>query len=127
MRALYSIDADHIRRTYMTVLGEVRIGRPDLGSEEQRAHLAGILRGNLHLLLEELEGRTNEFHGETRATADHVASRARKALTAKDPAAARDPEQLHDMAILARSLLTLCELPTLPPPGSRTPVSHCIP
>ncbi|MER6037963.1 DUF6415 family natural product biosynthesis protein [Streptomyces sp. NPDC001835] len=127
MRALHSIDADRIRRTYTTVLGEARISRPDLHSVEQRADLARILHGQIQLLLEVLEGRTSQFHGETRATADHVASRARKVLTVEDPAAARDPEHLHDMAILTRSLLALCELPTLPPPGPQTPVAHCIP
>ncbi|MDI1455290.1 DUF6415 family natural product biosynthesis protein [Streptomyces sp. ATE26] len=127
MRTLHSIDADRIRRTYTTVLSETRISRPDLHSEEQRANLAGILRGQLRLLLEELEGRMDQYHGETRATAVHVASRTRAALTVEDPAAARDPEHLHDMAILARSLLTLCRLPTQPPPGPQTPVSHRIP
>ncbi|MFE3638167.1 DUF6415 family natural product biosynthesis protein [Streptomyces sp. NPDC059168] len=127
--SLFSIDADHIRRTYTRVLGEARIGRPELGSED-RAHLAGILRGQLQLLLEELEERAGEFHGETRKTADHVAARAREAPAVVDAAAARHPEQLHDMATLARSLLTLCELPTLPPPepsGTQTPVPHCLP
>ncbi|MFF9607675.1 DUF6415 family natural product biosynthesis protein [Streptomyces sp. NPDC014684] len=127
MGALYSIDADRIRRTYTTVLDEARINRPDLHSEEKRANLAEILRGQLHLLHEELEGRMDQFHGETRATADHVASRARKALTVENPVAARQPDHLHDMATLARSLLTLCQLPAPPPPGPQTPVSHCIP
>ncbi|MGV9239364.1 hypothetical protein [Streptomyces nigra] len=128
MSSLEAIGAEHIRVTYTKVFGQVRLGRPGLGGAEDRAYLAGTLRGQVQLLLEDLEGRAGDFHGEIRATADHVASRAREALAVEEAAVARDPEQLHDMAVLARSLLELCRLPRLPvPPGTHTPLPHCLP
>ncbi|MFE5191616.1 hypothetical protein [Streptomyces sp. NPDC056628] len=123
--SLEAIGAEHIRATYAKVFGEVRLGWPGPGGADDRAHLAGTLRGQLQALLEELAGR--EFRGEIRATADHVTGRTREALAVDEAAAAGDPEQLHDMAVLARSLLELCRLPTLPPPGAHTPLPHCIP
>jgi uncharacterized membrane protein YccC len=130
------IDADLIRRTYSTVLGEARLGRPALESEEQRAHLAGLLRGQLRQLLQGIEGKVTGMHGETRKTTEHVITRVREALELSS-AEARDHDHLYDLALLTRSLLILYGLATHPrpfrlPPGSprpsgpSTPVPHCL-
>ncbi|TVZ84852.1 hypothetical protein [Streptomyces sp. BK340] len=118
--ASVQINVDLIRRTYSTVLGEPRIGRPDLGSDEQRAHLAGLLRGQLRVLVLNIEGQVTVLRGETRHTAMHVITRAREAL-AVGFADARDPEHLHDLATLTRSLLTLHDLAARSLPLSTAP------
>ncbi|MFF5020249.1 hypothetical protein [Streptomyces sp. NPDC001165] len=113
------INADLIQRTYSTVLGEPRIGRPDLGSEEQRAHLAGLLRGQLRQLLQGIEGKVPGMRGETRKTTEYVITRVREALKVAF-AEARNPDHLFDLALLTRSLLTLYGLSGLSGPLSRT-------
>ncbi len=125
LAAAARIDAGRIRRTYTAVLGETRVGLPNLGSEEQRAHFAGLLRGQLQLLLGDLKGRTSGMSGETRHTAEYVARRACEAL-AVGLAEARDPYHLYDLAVLSRSLLTLHEL-TRPTPKLRPLPDSCEP
>ncbi|MEU6557837.1 hypothetical protein ABZ915_47730 [Streptomyces sp. NPDC046915] len=107
--ALVQLDVDLIRRTYSTVLGEARLGRTYVRSEKQRAHLAGLLRGQLRLALRDMKGRVTQSVGETRRTAEHVIARADAAL-ALDFAYARQPDHLHDLAVVARSLLTLHQM-----------------
>ncbi|MFF7242126.1 hypothetical protein [Streptomyces collinus] len=117
MKASPTIDATHFRRTYRTVIGETRIGRRDLNEEheERRAHLGGLLRGQLQLVLRDLEPRVPEMRQEFRATAIHVITRAQGALLLS-AADARDPAHLYDMAVLVRSLLTLYQFPAHSPP-----------
>ncbi|MET9734749.1 hypothetical protein ABZZ79_30155 [Streptomyces sp. NPDC006458] len=98
---------DLIRRTIRTVLGKLRLGRPDLGSEEQHAHLAGLLRGQMHLLLRDLD-RADGMSRKTCETADWVAGRAREALYAP-LAGVWQPDRLHDLAVWSRALLILLE------------------
>ncbi|MFF7977305.1 hypothetical protein [Streptomyces sp. NPDC007905] len=116
MKASPTINAAHFRRTYQTVIGETRIGRRDLNEEhdEHRAHLGGLLQGQLQLLLLDLEPRVSEMRQDLRATAIHVITRASGALSLS-AADARDPAHLYDMAVLVRSLLTLCQFPASPP------------
>ncbi|MEU2426869.1 hypothetical protein ABZ619_38655 [Streptomyces sp. NPDC007851] len=99
-------DAGQIRRTYCTVLGQPRVGLPDLGGEEHRAHLAGLLRGQLQQLLEEVGDDVTWMRGETRETADYVLGRGRSAL-AWSYRETREPDRLQDLAALTRALLTL--------------------
>ncbi|MGW4518793.1 hypothetical protein ACWEO4_44510 [Streptomyces sp. NPDC004393] len=103
------IDAALFRRTYKAVLEESRIASSALGSEEQRAHLAGLLRGQLRVLVVTVNAQAAQLHGSTLATAEHVITRAGEAL-AMGTAEARAPEHVHDMAVLTRALLTLHEL-----------------
>ncbi|MFE5406741.1 hypothetical protein ACWELO_25895 [Streptomyces sp. NPDC004596] len=112
MRVPPSIDAGHLRRTYKTVIGETRIGRRDLNEEHEahRAHLGGLLRGQLQLLLRDLEPRVPKMRQDLRATALHVVTRASGALSLS-LTEARDPAHLYDMAVLVRSLLTLYQFP----------------
>jgi hypothetical protein len=107
-----NLDTGRIRRTYKTVMGETRIGRRDLNgeSEEHRAHLGGLLRGHLGLLLADLEPRLPEMRQDLRPTAQHVITRANGALSLS-MADARDPAHLYDMAVVVRSLITLYEFP----------------
>ncbi|MFF9158276.1 DUF6415 family natural product biosynthesis protein [Streptomyces sp. NPDC014846] len=118
------LDNDLIRRAFKTVLGESRVGPPDLGSEEQRAHLAGLLRGQLQLLLRGLQDRVAGMSPETRKTADHVAHRADEALDVPLDAA-RTWDHLYDLAGLCRALLTLHEL-ARPASRPQAPAPHCI-
>ncbi|MFF4442414.1 hypothetical protein [Streptomyces sp. NPDC001621] len=103
------VDTDQVRRTVKAVLGERRIGRPDLGSMEQHAHVAGLLRGQLALLLAAVGAQAPQMGGVTLATAEHVIACTDDALRV-ETAKSRTPDHLHDMAILARALLTLHEL-----------------
>ncbi|MFF1284336.1 hypothetical protein ACFVY4_26790 [Streptomyces sp. NPDC058299] len=96
---------------YATVLGEQRIGPPTL-DDEQRAHIAGMLRGQVRFLVHDVQRGVAGLHGETRRTADYVMARAGEML-ALPYTQAREPDQLFDLAVLARSLLTLHELATL--------------
>ncbi|MEU1466098.1 hypothetical protein ABZ467_36835 [Streptomyces sp. NPDC005727] len=129
--AYAGISADYIRRTYEEVLGEARIGPPELG-DEKRARLGASLLVQIRVLLAHLEVRVGELSGETGKTAEHVMSRTRDALTL-GLARAQDPDQLHDVACLARSLLEMCRLVAVlspdrpPPPDTETPLSHCLP
>ncbi|WP_189718156.1 hypothetical protein [Streptomyces phaeofaciens] len=102
------VNANLIRRTCKTVLGEQRVGPPVLG-EEQRAHLAGVLRGQDRLVLEDVLARIPEMSGETRETALHVVRRVGGVLTV-GYVEARDADGLLELAVLSRSLLSLYEL-----------------
>ncbi|MFJ5779749.1 hypothetical protein [Streptomyces sp. NPDC093094] len=102
------MDTALIRRTYRTMLGESRVGRPDLGSQEQHAHLAGLLRGHLKLLLTALEGQAAVMSPETRRTAGLVVRRTGEALCLSIRTV-RHPDHLHDLASLSRALLTLLD------------------
>lgn len=106
-----ALDADQIRRTYSAVLvmGVPRLSSPNLGSEEHRAHLAGLLRGQLQSLVDSL-GDVSTMEEENRLAAEHVLKRARDEL-AMDIRAAREPNRLHDLATLTRCLLSLHGLP----------------
>ncbi|MET8808663.1 hypothetical protein [Streptomyces sp. NPDC004546] len=95
------IDADVIRQSYNTVL--LATGHLP---QEQRAHLAGLLRGHAGLLLPEVENQMPHMRGEWRHTAEHVVHRTHHAL-AVTAAEARRADRLHDLAGLTRSLLTL--------------------
>ncbi|MFD8263113.1 hypothetical protein ACFV19_30335 [Streptomyces griseoluteus] len=104
------LDADLVRRTYTGVLGESRIGAPPPGDEEQRAHVAGMLRGQVQVLLGVLVDDVARMRGENRATAEHVILKAR-CLLVVDLVRARTPDALLDLALIVRSLLALHELP----------------
>lgn len=105
------LDTAQIRRTYAAVLvmGVPRLGSPNLGGEEQRAHLAGLLRGQLQLLVDTLED-VSKMEEENRLTAEHVLKRARAELEI-DVREARKPNRLQDLATLTRCLLSLHGLP----------------
>jgi hypothetical protein len=100
------IDTALIRRTYAAVLGDPRIGAPHL-AEEQRAHLAGLLRGHMRLLLptveEQVPGIVSTFN---RGAAQHVVDRVR-AVLAVPVVGASSAEYVYDLATLSRVLLTL--------------------
>jgi hypothetical protein len=83
-----------------------------LDDEEERAHLAGLLRGQIQLLLPRVERSAADLHGETGQTADYAIAHAKQALT-RSLVQARDPDELFDLALISRSLLTLHELATL--------------
>ncbi|MEU9925132.1 hypothetical protein AB0H51_28255 [Streptomyces griseoluteus] len=104
-----ALDADLIRRTFKGVLGESRVGTPPPAGEEQRAHTAGMLRGQVGVLLRVVGGDIDRMRGENRATAEYVMLQARCLLT-YDPARSRTPDGLVDLALMARSLLTLHEI-----------------
>jgi len=105
------LDTAQIRRTYAAVLvmGVPRLGSPNLGGEEHRAHLAGLLRGQLQLLVEAL-GDVSTMEEENRLAAEHVLKRAHDELEI-DLREARQPNRLHDLATLTRCLLSLHGLP----------------
>lgn len=103
-----AVDAARMRRTYRSVLGDPWIGLPPMGGEEQRAHVAGLLRGQLRVLLPGVEAKVGGMRGETQRTAEYVIGRVRGAL-AVSFAQAREPEQLLDLAQLSRALLALYE------------------
>jgi hypothetical protein len=106
------LDTAQIRRTYAAVLvmGVPCLSTPNLGDEEHRAHLAGLLRGQLQLLVQVVGGEVTEMQGETQLTAEHVLKRARDELE-MDVREAREPNRLEDLARLTRCLLSLHGLP----------------
>lgn len=95
------LDAVLIRQSYNTVL----LATGHL-AEQQRAHLAGLLRGHAGLLLPEVENQMPHMRGEWRHTAEHVVRRTHHALDVT-AAESRRADRLHDLAALTRSLLTL--------------------
>ncbi|MGW5433896.1 hypothetical protein ACWET9_43195 [Streptomyces sp. NPDC004059] len=95
------IDAVLIRQSYNAVL--LAIGHLP---EEQRAHLAGLLRGHAGLLLPEVESQMPHLPGEWRHAAEHVVRRTHRALDVT-VAESRRADCLHDLAALTRSLLAL--------------------
>ncbi|MGW2748123.1 DUF6415 family natural product biosynthesis protein [Streptomyces sp. NPDC001450] len=100
------VDVDHIRRTYGSVLGDPRLGRPHL-TDEQRAHLAGLLRGHMWLLVPEAERRLPNMLGSfNRSAAQYVIAQARSALGAPIRGAS-SADQVYDLATLCRALLAL--------------------
>lgn len=102
---------DRIRRTYQAVLGDPRIGPPHVADEEQRAHLAGLLRGHMYLLLPPVEHLMPGMTDFTRGAAQLVVTRAHDVLAApvRGPSSAAD---LFNLATLSRALLTLHEYTT---------------
>ncbi|MFE5037130.1 hypothetical protein [Streptomyces sp. NPDC056683] len=105
------VDVVRIRRTYTAVLGDPRIGGPLLG-EEQRAHLAGLIRGQMWLMLPAVEETVpaiaNAFN---RSAAELVLGKVRAAL-ARPVLGASSPDDVFDLAILSRVLLNLHEYPS---------------
>ncbi|MFF5407913.1 DUF6415 family natural product biosynthesis protein [Streptomyces misionensis] len=96
-------DTDQVRRTYTEVLGEQAVG------DEQRAHLAGVLRGQLQLLVPVIEARLPNMEGTfNRSAARHVLAKATAALAVPVRGALPD-EAVFDLAVLVRSLLALYE------------------
>lgn len=106
------IDVARIRRTYQAVLGDPRIGPPHVADEEQRAHLAGLLRGYMWLLVPPVErllpGMASTFN---RSAARHVITRAHGVLevTVRGSSSSGD---IFELATLTRALLTLHEYTT---------------
>ncbi|WP_433445919.1 hypothetical protein ACQPXS_00695 [Streptomyces sp. CA-142005] len=95
------VDAVLIRQSYNAVL--LAIGHLP---EEQRAHLAGLLRGHAGLLLPEVENQIPGMRGEWRHVAEHVVRRTHSAIDVT-VAESRRADRLHDLAALTRSLLAL--------------------
>lgn len=104
------LDLDHVRRTYASVLGDPRLGYPNLGTEERWAHVAGLLRGQLRMLVCVVEGEVGGLQGENLETAEYILTRAQDALTMSFREA-REPENVQDLASLTRSLLSVHEFP----------------
>ncbi|SEB31522.1 hypothetical protein SAMN04490357_0172 [Streptomyces misionensis] len=99
-----AVDADQVRRTYTAVLGA-----PGTIGDEQRAHLAGMLRGQLQLLVPVIEARLPGMAGRfNRSAAQHVLAEALAALATPIRGALPD-ESVFDLAVLVRSLLALYE------------------
>lgn len=103
-----AVDAARIRRTYAAVLGEQRVGPPAL-SDEQRAHFAGVLRGQMRLLVPAVEARLPGLAGTfNRSAARYVITEARATLAV--PVCGTLPATaVFDLAVLSRSLLALHE------------------
>ncbi|MEU6813035.1 DUF6415 family natural product biosynthesis protein [Streptomyces sp. NPDC046831] len=80
------IDAGLIRQSYDAVL--LTVGQLP---EDQRALLAGLLRGHAGLLLPEVEARMPRMRGEWRHTAEHVVRRTHHALKLHERAAPPPP------------------------------------
>jgi hypothetical protein len=104
------IDAVLIRQSYNTVL----LATGHL-AEQQRAHLAGLLRGHAGLLLPEVENQMPHMRGEWLHTAEHVVRRTHHALDVTAAESGRG-DRLHDLAALTCSLLTLHEQAAPPRP-----------
>ncbi|WP_433456631.1 hypothetical protein ACQPXS_47410 (plasmid) [Streptomyces sp. CA-142005] len=104
------IDADLIRQSYNTVL--LATGHLP---QEQRARLAGLLRGHAGLLLPEVEGQAPHMRGEWWHTAEHVVRRTHRALDVT-VAESRRADRLDDLASLTRSLLMLHQQAAPPRP-----------
>jgi hypothetical protein len=103
-----AVDAARIRRTYGAVLGDPRIG-VGLTGDEQRAHLAGLLRGQLRLLLPVVEDRLPGMAGAfNRSAARYVLDEARTVLDVP-VRGALPADAVFDLAVLSRSLLALHE------------------
>ena len=101
------VDAVRMRRTYRAVLGDPRICPPYLADEEQRAHMAGLLRGHLWLLLPPVERLVPGMVGPSnQSAARHVITRARGVL-AVPVRGASSAGDLLELATLSRALLTL--------------------
>jgi hypothetical protein len=97
------IDAETIRHSYETVL---RASRPIPGDD--RARLAALLRGHVQLLVPELAEVEPRMRGEQRRTTCHVLARNRHMPADR---IATSPEDIWDLAIQCRALLTLHENP----------------
>ncbi|MFD0032563.1 DUF6415 family natural product biosynthesis protein [Streptomyces sp. NPDC127172] len=103
-----AVDAARIRRTYGAILGDPRIGAA-LTGDEQRAHLAGLLRGQLRLLLPAVEDRMPGMAGAfNRNAARYVLDEARTVLDVP-VRGALSADAVFDLAVLSRSLLVLHE------------------
>ncbi|MET8957112.1 DUF6415 family natural product biosynthesis protein [Streptomyces sp. NPDC004533] len=100
------VDAGRIRRTYGTALWDSRpVG------EESRAHMAGLLRGHMRLLLPEVEKRVAEMSSTfNRSAGQHVIARAHDVLAAPVTGES-SAEYVYDLATLTRVLLALHEHP----------------
>ncbi|MFF7191443.1 DUF6415 family natural product biosynthesis protein [Streptomyces sp. NPDC008222] len=101
-----AVDARLIRRTYGTALWDSRpVG------EESRAHMAGLLRGHMRLLLPEDEKRVAAMPGTfNRSAGQHVIARAHDVLDVPVTGAS-SAEYVYDLATLTRVLLALHERP----------------
>lgn len=102
------VDTDRVRHTYTAVLGDPRTGTPHLSDDEQRAYLAGLLRGQMQLLLPAIEARLPDLADFNRSAAQHVIAKTRAALDVPVRGAV-SAETLHDLATLTRALLALHE------------------
>jgi hypothetical protein len=101
-----ALDVVRIRRTYTAVLGDPRVGGPRLG-EEQRAHVAGLLRGQLRLMLPTVALRAFGIESAFNRSAAYLV--VEQALAALDVPirGASSAEYVYDLAVLSRSLLAL--------------------
>jgi hypothetical protein len=94
------IDVEEVRRTYDAVLW-------DPVAPERRAELAGLLRGHIGLLVDEVDAHVPAMTGGMRGAAEHVLAQARRAL--RPSARECEEDRMQDVATVCRALLTLYE------------------